>query len=166
MFVVDVLLAFPSILLAIGVMTILGPGIYSVIIAVTIRQIPSFSRMVRSVVLSVKNYEYIEAARALGSSNARIIFKSILPNSFAPILVYSTLQIGWNILLAAILSFLGIGVPPPIPEWGRMVAEGRNFLRQAPHIATFPGIAIFLLVISFNMIGDSLRDAIDPKLKI
>lgn len=165
MYWIDVLLAFPAILLAIGVMAILGPGLINVIIAVGIRQIPSFARMTRSTVMGVRDSEYTEAVRALGASDPRIIFGTILPNCLAPLLVYGTLQVGWAILLGAILSFVGIGVPPPLAEWGRMVSDGRRWLRQAPHIATFPGIAILLLVMSFNLVGDALRDSLDPRLK-
>ncbi len=165
MYWVDVMLAFPAILLAIGVMAVLGPGLVNVIIAVGIRQVPSFARMVRSTVLSVRDAEYAEAARALGASDSRVIVRTILPNSIAPLVVYASLQVGWAILLGAILSFVGVGVPPPLAEWGRMVSDGRRWLRQAPHIANFPGIAILLLVMSFNLVGDALRDSLDPRLK-
>lgn len=165
MFVTEVLLAFPSVLLAMAVVAILGTGLTNVIIAVGVKQVPSYARMTRSSVLSVRGAEYTEAARALGASNLRIMTQTILPNIMAPLLVYTTLQIGWTILLAAILSFVGLGVQPPTPEWGYMVSEGRAWLRQAPHVTTFPGLVILLLVMSLNLIGDAARDAFDPRLK-
>ncbi len=165
MFITEVLLAFPSILLAMAVVAILGTGLTNVIIAVGVRQVPSYVRMTRSTVLSVRDAEYTEAARALGASTPRILGKTILPNIMAPLMVYTTLQVGWTILLAALLSFVGLGVQAPTPEWGYMVAEGRAWLRQAPHVATMPGLVILALVMSLNLIGDALRDALDPRLK-
>lgn len=161
----DILLSFPSILLAIGVMTILGPGLFNVMIAVGIRSIPSYARMVRSTVLVIKEMPYTEASVALGAPSWRIMFSTILPNSFPPILVYSTLEIANAILLGAILSYLGLGVQPPTPEWGIMVSEGRGWLRDAPHISIVPGLAIFLVSMSFNLVGDGLRDSLDVRLK-
>jgi ABC-type dipeptide/oligopeptide/nickel transport system permease subunit len=161
----DILLSFPSILLAIGVMTILGPGLFNVMIAVGIRSIPSYSRMMRSIVLGIKEMQYTEASVALGAPSWRIILSTILPNSFPSILVYSTLEIANAILLGAILSYLGLGVQPPTPEWGIMVSGGRGWLRDAPHISIFPGLAIFLVSMSFNMVGDGLRDSLDVRLK-
>jgi ABC-type dipeptide/oligopeptide/nickel transport system permease subunit len=161
----DILLSFPSILLAIGVMTILGPGLFNVMIAVGIRSIPSYARMVRSTVLVIKAMPYTEASVALGAPSWRIMLSTILPNSFPPILVYSTLEIANAILLGAILSYLGLGVQPPTPEWGIMVSEGRGWLRDAPHISIFPGLAIFLVSMAFNLVGDGLRDSLDVRLK-
>jgi peptide/nickel transport system permease protein len=161
----DLLLAFPAILLAIGIMAMLGPGLFNVMIAVGVRSIPSYARVTRSTVLSIKEMPYTEASIAMGASHVRTIFHSILPNSFPPILVYSTLQLANAILLAAILSYLGLGVQPPAPEWGVMVSEGRSWLRSAPYISTFPGLAILLVVMAFNLVGDGLRDSLDIRLK-
>jgi len=161
----DVLLSFPSILLAIGVVTILGPGLINVMIAVGIRSIPSYARIVRSTVLVVKKMPYTEASIAMGASSWRTMISTILPNSFPPILVYSTLEIANAILLGAILSYLGLGVQPPTAEWGVMVSEGRGWLRDAPHISIFPGLAIFCVSMGFNLVGDGLRDSLDVRLK-
>ena len=161
----DLLLAFPAILLAIGVMAMLGPGLFNVMIAVGVRAIPSYARVTRSTVLTIKEMPYTEASVAMGASHFRTIFQTILPNSFPPILVYSTLQLANAILLAAILSYLGLGVQPPAPEWGIMVSDGRSWLRAAPYIATFPGIAILIVVMAFNLVGDGLRDSLDIRLK-
>lgn len=161
----DVLLAFPSVLLAIAIIAILGPSLANVMIAVGINSIPAYARLVRSTVLSVKENDYVAAARALGLSESAIMLRHVLPNSLSPIIVYSTLQIGAAILTASILSFLGLGVQPPDPEWGQMVNAGRGWLAQAPHIATFPGIAIFLVVMGFNLFGDGLRDVLDPRMR-
>jgi peptide/nickel transport system permease protein len=161
----DILLSFPAILLAIAVMTILGPGLVNVMIAVGVRSIPAYARVVRSTVLSIKELPYCEASVAMGASSLRTIATGILPNSFPPVLVYTTLQIGNAILLGAVLSYLGLGVQPPVPEWGAMVNEGRSWLQSAPLIATFPGLAIFLVVVAFNLIGDGLRDSLDVRLK-
>ena len=161
----DIMLSFPAILLAIAVMAILGPGLINVMIAVGIRSVPSYARVVRSTVLSIKELPYTEASIVIGASDFRTIFSDILPNSFPPILVYTTLQIGNAILLGAVLSYLGMGVQPPIPEWGIMVSEGRGWMHTAPLISTFPGLAIFLAVMAFNLIGDGLRDSLDVRLK-
>jgi ABC-type dipeptide/oligopeptide/nickel transport system permease subunit len=161
----DILLSFPSILLAIAVMTILGPGLFNVMIAVGVRSIPAYARVVRSTVLSLRELPFCEASVALGATPLRTIVREILPNSFPAVLVYSSLQIGNAILLGAVLSYLGLGVQPPTPEWGVMVSEGRSWLQAAPFIATFPGFAIFLTVVAFNLIGDGLRDSLDVRLK-
>jgi len=161
----DVLLSFPSILLAIAVVTILGPGLINVMIAVGIRSIPSYARIVRSTVLVIKKMPYTEASIAMGASSWRTMISTILPNSFPPILVYSTLEIANAILLGAILSYLGLGVQPPTAEWGVMVSEGRGWLRDAPHISIFPGLAIFCISMGFNLVGDGLRDSLDVRLK-
>jgi ABC-type dipeptide/oligopeptide/nickel transport system permease subunit len=161
----DVLLSFPSVLLAVAIIAVLGPSIGNVMIAVGINSIPSYSRLVRSTVLSIKEMEYVHAARALGGRGGSIIFRHVLPNCLSPIIVYSTLQIGGAILTASILSFLGLGVQPPDPEWGQMVNAGRGWLPQAPHIATFPGLAIFFVVMGFNLLGDGLRDVLDPRMR-
>ena len=159
----DVLLAFPSILLAIAVVAALGPSLVNVMIAVGVRSIPSFARLARSMVLSLKELEFVQGATALGASHARVLFCHILPNSVSPLLVFSSMQIATAILLAAILSFLGLGVQPPTPEWGKMVSDGRAYLMEAPHVSLFPGLAIFVAVMGFNCLGDGLRDALDPR---
>jgi len=161
----DVLLAFPGILLAIAVMAALGPSLPNVMIAVGIRSIPSFARLTRGMVLSLKELEFVQSARALGAGHGRVLLGHILPNSVSPLLVFSSMQVATAILLAAILSFLGLGVQPPTPEWGKMVSDGRAHLLEAPHVSLFPGIAIFLTVMGFNCLGDGLRDALDPRLR-
>jgi ABC-type dipeptide/oligopeptide/nickel transport system permease subunit len=162
----DVLLAFPGILLAIAVMAALGPSLVNVMIAVGIRSVPSFARLTRGMVLSLKELEFVHGARALGAGHPRVILAHILPNSLSPLLVFSSMQIATAILLAAILSFLGLGVQPPTPEWGKMVSDGRAHLLEAPHVSLFPGLAIFLTVMGFNCLGDGLRDALDPRLRV
>ncbi|WP_067727955.1 nickel transporter permease [Oceanobacillus damuensis] len=161
----DILLAFPGILLALAIVTVLGGSLVNVIIAVAISSIPVFARIVRGSTLSVKKLEYIDAMKALGASDARIIFKHIFPNITSPIIVQATLNIATAILSASGLSFLGLGAQPPTPEWGAMLSDGRNFLYNAPHVALFPGLAIVAVVLAFNMLGDGLRDAFDPKTK-
>jgi glutathione transport system permease protein len=161
----DVLLAFPGILLAIGIIAILGPGLGNVIIAVAIFSIPVFARIVRSSTLSIKAAVFVESARSIGSSHRRIIWKHIFPGTLSSIIVYFTMRIGTSILTAASLSFLGLGAQPPSPEWGAMLSSGRDFLNTAPYIVFFPAFAIFITVLSFNLLGDGLRDALDPKLK-
>ena len=161
----EVLLAFPSILLAIAIVAALGPSLVNVMIAVGLRSIPSFARLTRSMVLSLKELEFVQGVRALGAGHGRVLFRHILPNSVSPLLVFSSMQVATSILLAAILSFLGLGVQPPTPEWGKMVSDGRAYLLDAPHVSLFPGIAIFLTVMGFNCLGDGLRDALDPRMR-
>jgi peptide/nickel transport system permease protein len=161
----DILLAFPYLLLGLLVVTALGPGLTNTMIAVGIVFIPQYVRLVRSMVLSIKGKDYVLAARALGASNERIMVKHILVNSYAPIIVQASLTFGVAIVSAAGLSFLGLGAQPPTPEWGRMLTDGRDVLRQAPWVTTAPGLAILLTAIAFNVFGDSLRDALDPRLK-
>ncbi|AZR74484.1 peptide ABC transporter permease [Anoxybacter fermentans] len=163
--VVDIMLAFPYILLAIAIVAILGPELRNAMIAISIVNIPRFARLIRSSVLSIKESEYVQAAKALGASDLRIIIKYLLPNSMAPLIVQSTLSIASAILSAAGLSFLGLGAQPPTPEWGAMLSDARSALQLAPWVVTFPGIAIMLNVLGFNLLGDGLRDALDPKLK-
>lgn len=163
--VIDVLMAFPGILLALAVVAALGPGLYNVMIAVGIWSIPLFSRTIRGTVLSIKEQDYIESARSLGAGDMSIIVRHILPNAMAPILVLSTLRLATALLSAAGLSFLGLGAQPPMPDWGAMLSSGREHLETSPHLSIFPGLAIMLLVLSFNMVGDGLRDALDPRLK-
>jgi peptide/nickel transport system permease protein len=161
----DVLLAIPGILLAITVVAALGASIINLMIAVGVANIPGFARVVRAAVLGVKSNEYIESARAIGSPDHKIIFSHVLPNCFAPIMVYATLKVATAIMATAGLSFIGLGVKPPTPEWGSMLAAGRGFIRDHMHEVLFPGLAIMLSVLSLNMIGDGLRDALDPRLK-
>jgi ABC-type dipeptide/oligopeptide/nickel transport system permease subunit len=163
--VADIFFAFPYILGAIAIMTILGPGIMNIFIAIGILGWASFARIFRGSILSIKNKEYIEAARALGASNFRIIIKHIFPNAFAPIIVYATMNVGSAILVEAALSFLGLGVQPPTPAWGKMLSESLNYIDIAPWMMFFPGIAIVITVLGFVLLGDGLRDAFDPRLK-
>lgn len=163
--VIDVMLAFPGILLAITFVAILGPGLNNVMIAVGIANIPRFTRVVRSSVLTVKTLTYIEAAEAVGIPNARIMLRHILPNVLSPIIVLVTLGIASAILSAAGLSFLGLGAQPPTPEWGAMLSKARGFLRVAWWWATFPGLAIMITVLAMNLLGDGLRDALDPRMR-
>lgn len=162
---VDIMLAFPSVLLAIAITAVLGPELKNAMIAIGVVSIPSFARIVRSTVLSVKSMEYVEAARAIGATDLRIIFRHVLPNSMAPLIVQTTLSIGTAILDAAALSFLGLGAQPPTPEWGAMLSDGRSYLQKAPWVMFFPGMAIMFVVLGFNLLGDGLRDALDPRLK-
>ena len=163
--IMDIKLSFPDILLAIVVVTILGPGLQNVVIAVGVQSTPMFARMIRSTVLSVKESDYVLAARGLGANNMRILFKHVLPNCMAPMIVLGTLRIGTAIITASGLSFLGLGAQPPIPEWGAMLASGRNYLRAASWVSTIPGLAIMAVVFGFNVLGDGLRDAMDPRMK-
>lgn len=163
--VMDVFFAFPTILLAIGIMAVLGSNLTNVMIAIGIVYTPIFTRVTRSAVIAVRHSEYVEAARALGSRDGRIIFAHILPNSMAPIIVQTTLSLGFAILAEAALSFLGLGTEPPTPSWGLMLNTGRGFMERAPWVAVFPGLAIMLAVLSFNVFGDGLRDALDPRIK-
>lgn len=164
--ITDILLAFPGILLAIAIMAILGPSLNNVIIALCLVGWKSYARLVRGEVLKEKDKEYVQAARALGYSHIRIILFHLLPNALNPILVMATLGIASMIISEAGLSFLGLGAQPPTPSWGGMLAEGRQYLLQAYHLTTFPGLAIMILVLGFTFLGDALRDALDPHIKI
>ncbi|POR05394.1 glutathione ABC transporter permease [Alkalispirochaeta sphaeroplastigenens] len=161
----DIILAIPGFIFAVALVTALGPNLLNLMIAVGLNSIPYFARIIRSSVLSVKEEEYIQAARVIGCSNGWIIARHVIPNAFAPILVQATLRIGDTIIIAAGLSFLGLGAQPPLPEWGAMLSAGRQYLRDAWWMATFPGIAIMITVLAFNLVGDGLRDALDPRLK-
>lgn len=161
----DILLAFPDILLALAVIAALGPGLPQVMIAVGVHEIPRFARLVRGSVLSVRMLEYVDAARVLGASDPRIMGRHVIPNVIAPIIVLTSLDIGTTMLAAAGLSFLGFGAQPPLPDWGGMINQGRAFLRTAWWVGVFPGAAIMLTVLGFNLIGDGLRDALDPRLR-
>ncbi|WP_411954145.1 ABC transporter permease [Alkalibacillus sp. S2W] len=162
---IDILLAFPGILLALAIVSILGGSLVNVTIAVAIYAIPGFARIIRGSTLAAKNLEYVDAIKALGAGDGRIIFKHILPNVLSPVIVNATLYIATAILTAAGLSFLGMGAQPPQPEWGAMLNDGRSYMRDAGHIAFFPGMAIVIVVLAFNIFGDGLRDALDPKMK-
>lgn len=161
----DVLLSIPQILLAISIVAALGPGLVNLMIAVGISSIPAYARIVRASVLTVKDQEFVEAAKAAGSSNWRIIFKHIIPNCLAPIIVQSTLGVAGAILTAAGLSFIGLGIQPPTPEWGSMLSDGRSYIRDYSYMTLFPGLAIVIVIFGLNVLGDGLRDALDPKLK-
>ncbi len=165
MFLTNILLALPGILLALVILAALGPGLGNVMIAVGISTIPNYIRVVRGSVLSAKESDYIEAARAIGSTNTRIIFYHIAPNIMAPVIVLTTLGFATAVLIGASVSYLGLGASPPTPEWGVMVSEGRNHLQRAWWLSTMPGLAIMFTVIAYNLLGDSLRDALDPRLK-
>ncbi|MGE5703031.1 MAG: ABC transporter permease [Clostridia bacterium] len=161
----DIMLAFPSILLAIAIVAILGPSLQNALLAIAIINIPTFGRLVRARVLSLKEEEFVMAARAVGMKNSRILMKHILPNSLAPIIVTGTLGIATAIIEAAALGFLGLGAQPPEPEWGKMLADSRQYIQKAPWTVIFPGLSIMLTVLGFNLIGDGLRDALDPRMK-
>lgn len=163
--VMDIMLSFPDILLAIAFMTVMGRGVDKAVIAIGIVSIPQYARIVRGSVLSVKENVYVTAARAIGNSDFRLIFVHILPNVLAPIIVRATIGVSIAILEAAALGFLGLGVEPPTAEWGTMLGSGRQTIFNAPHIVTFPGLAITLTVMAFNLLGDGLRDVLDPRLK-
>ncbi len=159
----DLMLAFPSILLAIAIVAILGPGLENAMLAVGIVAVPQYARLVRASALTVRGQDYVQAVRALGSGDFRILFFSVLPNCLTPLIVQSTLGLATAILDAAGLSFLGLGAQPPVPEWGAMLTGGRELVLRAPWVLTFPGLAIFLTVLAFNLLGDGLRDALDPR---
>lgn len=160
----DVVLAFPALLLAISIVTILGPGLMNALFGITITFIPQYARISRASVLSIKEQDFIVAERALGANPIRIIFYHILPNAITPIIVQGTLGVGTAVLDAAALSFLGLGAQPPTPEWGQILSESRNYLFTSPHLVFFPGIAIMITVLGFNLLGDGMRDALDPRL--
>ncbi len=162
--VMDVLLAFPELLLAIAIVSVLGPGLINALLAIGIVSIPAYARVVRASVLSVREMDYVSATRALGGDNFRILFNRILPNALTPLIVRGTLGIAGAIIDAAALSFLGLGAQPPTPEWGSMLGAERNQVFTAPHLVFYPGFAIMFTVLSFNLLGDGLRDALDPRL--
>lgn len=160
----DVVLAFPALLLAISIVTILGPGLTNALLGITITFIPQYARLSRASVLSIKEQEFIIAEQALGASPLRIVLAHILPNAITPTIVQGTLGVGTAILDAAALSFLGLGAQPPTPEWGQILSESRNYLFTSPHLVFFPGFAIMITVLGFNLLGDGMRDALDPRL--
>jgi peptide/nickel transport system permease protein len=164
--VIDIMLAFPGILLALAIVSVLGPNLRNLMLAVGISSVPAYARLVRGSVLVAREQTYVEAARAVGAPTALILVRHVLPNVIAPIIVTATLGMGGAILSAAALSFIGLGSQPPTPEWGRMLSEGRDYLREAWWISTFPGLAIMLTVLAMNLLGDGLRDVLDPRLRI
>jgi peptide/nickel transport system permease protein len=164
--IMDIMLAFPSLLLAIAIVAILGPGLLNMLYAIAFVSIPAYARIVRASVLAAKEMDYTLAARAIGCSSSRILFRHIMPNCLTPIIVQGTLGIATAILDAAGLSFLGLGAQPPTPEWGAMLGQGRGSVFTAPHVVIFPGLAIMLSVLGFNLLGDGLRDALDPRLRM
>lgn len=161
----DIFLAIPALLLAIAIAAALGPGTLNTIIAVTVCSVPGYCRVMRGSVLSVRDQEYIEAARAAGASDFVIIAKHIIPNCLAPLIIQVSMRLGAAILISSSLSFIGVGISPPTAEWGSMLSKGREYLREFPHLTMFPGVAMLLTVFSLNLMGDGLRDALDPKLK-
>ena len=161
----DILLAVPSLLLSITIVSALGPSIINLMIAIAVSSVPGYARIVRSSVMTVRDNEFVEAAKAIGANDAQIIASHILPNCLAPIIVQVSLKVASAILSTSGLSFLGLGVKAPTPEWGSMLSGGRAYLRNAPHLTVFPGLAIMLTILSMNLLGDGLRDALDPKLK-
>lgn len=163
---IDVLLAFPGILLAITIVAILGAGFSNIILAIGIASLPGLARLVRGIVLGLRELEYIEAARAIGESHLSIMWRYILPGTIAPLTVATSLRMASVLLSASGLSFLGLGVLPPTPEWGAMLSDARDYMFSSPHAATIPGIAITLVVVGFNLLGDGLRDALDPKMRV
>jgi len=163
--IVDIMLAIPNILLALSIVAALGTGFFNLMLAIGIGAVPGYARIVRASILSVKEQEFIEAARATGASDWRIIMQHILPNCMAPIIVQATMSIANAVLSAAALSFIGLGISPPTPEWGAMLSSGRSFIRDYWFVVTFPGMAIMITVFAFNLFGDGLRDALDPRLK-
>jgi ABC-type dipeptide/oligopeptide/nickel transport system permease subunit len=163
--VMDLMLSFTSFLLAMALVALLGVGLTNVIIAVGIATIPRFARLVRASVLTIREISYVEASHALGARDGRILSRHVMPNAVAPVIVQATLSMGSTVLTAAGLGFLGLGVQPPTPEWGAMLGEGRNYIFTSPYVTTFPGLAIFVAVLGFNLLGDGLRDALDPQLR-
>lgn len=163
--IMDVMLAIPNTLLAIVIASVLGPGVKNLILAVGISAIPTFGRIVRASILSVKGQEYVEAATLIGCNDWQIIMVHIIPNVLSPLIVQATLNVANTILSAATLSFLGLGVQPPTPEWGQLLSAARTYIRDYPHMVVFPGLAIMLTILSLNLLGDGLRDALDPRLK-
>lgn len=161
----DVLLAFPGILLAIGIIAVLGPGLANVVIAIAVFGVPQFARLVRGSALQIKGLDYVQGAEAQGARDLRVLVKHILPNALAPIVVMATLRTAQAILIASSLSFLGLGAGPTQSEWGAMLADGRAYLQTYPHVAAFPGVAIFVTVLGFNLLGDGLNDMLDPRLR-
>ncbi|HET7657524.1 MAG TPA: ABC transporter permease [Bacillales bacterium] len=164
--IMDLMFAFPGILLAMLIIAILGTSLINVVIAISVWSVPTCARIVRGSVLSIKNQEYVLAMKSLGANDFRILFKHILPNCTAPVIVFATMQLATAVLSTSALSFIGLGAQPPTPEWGAMVSDGLQYMWDAPHIVIIPGVAIMLVVFAFNVVGDGLRDALDPNMKI
>ncbi len=162
--VMDMLLSFPYLLLAILIVSVLGPGVTNTILAIGIWSTPAFARVARGAVASMRDRDFVQAARSLGARDARVLFGHLLPNTIATLVVYGALNLAYAVLMESALSFLGLGVQPPAPSWGGMIANGRDYITTAPHIATIPGVAIAITVLGFNLLGDGLRDALDPKM--
>lgn len=162
---IDVLLAFPGILLAILIISIFGSSVANIVLALAVFSVPTFARVSRGSALTLRTLEYVQAGRALGGSSLRVLLRHVLPNAMAPVVVYGTLRCATAILGGAALSFLGLGVSPPTPEWGLMVSQGREIMRSAPHVMVFPGLAIFVTVLAVNLLGDVLRDVMDPRMR-
>lgn len=163
--VIDVLMILPTFVLAVAIVSVLGSGIWSVVLAVAVTTIPVFARLTRALALTLRDQDFVAAARVAGARDTRILTRHILPNSLPPLIVQASLGIGSTILIASALGFLGLGVQPPTPEWGSMLSRGRTYMSTAPHLVLFPGLAIALVVLGFNLLGDGLRDALDPRLK-
>lgn len=163
--IMDMFIAIPTTLLAIAIVSALGPGIFNLIIAMSISNVPGYARLIRSSVLTIKDSEFVEASVAVGASDFKIIMKHIIPNTLAPIVVQATLGVGFAIVAASGLSYLGLGIMPPDPEWGNMLSEGQDHIRNTPYLVLFPGFSIMITVLALNLLGDGLRDAIDPKMK-
>lgn len=163
--VADIFLAFPGLILAIGFMAVLGQSLTNVIVSLVLVNWPGYARVIRGQVLHIRGIEYVEAARAIGASHRSIMLGHILPNAMSPLIVLATIGMGWAILAEAGLSFLGLGVKPPTPSWGAIISSGRAYLIQAPHIATIPGLILALTILAFNLIGDAIRDALDPRMR-
>lgn len=161
----DILMAIPGMLLAIALAAAMEPGLVTLVISISIASVPGYARIVRASVLSIKSQEYIEAAQCIGADDKRIILKHILPNCIAPLIVQATLGMASAILSAAAMSFLGLGIQPPMPEWGSMLSSARQYIRDYPYMTTFPGLAIMITIFALNLLGDGLRDALDPRLK-
>jgi peptide/nickel transport system permease protein len=164
--IIEIFISFPPVLLLLSIVATLGPGLTTVLIAIGLADIPFYSRMVRSSVIEAKNQEYITSARVIGAPDSRIMLKYILPNILGPIIIYGTMELGWAIILTAGLSYIGLGAQPPSPEWGAMLNYGRSYIRNAWWMSVFPGLAIFVAVLSINLLGDGLRDALDPKTRL
>ncbi len=164
--ITDALLSFPYVLLAIAMMAVMGPGLFNAMLAVGIVMVPNFSRVMRGAVIAIKQEDFVQAARSLGASHLWIIFQHILPNVVPTLLIYSSLNFAGAIISEATLSFLGLGIQPPTPSWGSMLSEAKHYLQTAPHLALFPGLAIFVTCLGFNLLGDGLRDFLDPRMKI
>lgn len=163
--IMDIFLAIPNMLLALAIVSALGPNLLNLIIAIAVSDIPRFARILRSTVLSIKDTDFVEAAKASGAKRSTIVFREIIPNCLAPIIVQASIVMAAAIILAAGLSFIGLGVQPPAPEWGAILSSGREYMRDYPYLVLFPGLAIVITVLAFNLLGDGLRDALDPRLK-